>query len=206
MGIINLNKGDKINLYRYCSRDCRVLISLEWDIVKRNNTTNNKVKLIKRFIDKLKFECDAWILMMKDSVYNSESELVYYNQKEFYSKKELVVLHHGDKGKNNAQITLDLSKIPDKYNTIILGITIYQGKWRRQSFKDIKNIVVSIIDEKSKYEICKFNQSYITDSNCEITFIAGKFYKENEEWNFKTIGKGTSARSIGEAIVSYKHE
>jgi stress response protein SCP2 len=119
---------------------------------------------------------------------------------------ELVIKHHGDNlvggnGKtDDEQISINLRAMPDKVDTVTIAVTIYRGYQRHQSFADINNIFVRIVDKRNNFEVCRFEKQDM-ESNA-ITFIAGQLYKENGCWLFRAIGASTGSASIQDEVMN----
>lgn len=228
---INLSKGDKINLSKSADSLCNIMIGLGWDPAD-NSVIEQVTEVIKPgFLGRLfgatertvtrnivrrsgnadTIDCDAWLALLQGGKLVSDDDIIYYGKKEFYNNGDRVVLHHGDnltgEGEgDDEQITISLKKLPENYDSIVVGVTIYRGAEKRQSFGSIKNTFIRVVDERDGFEICRFNQSEVAENKDAITFIAGKLYKDKGEWQFTAIGKGTKDESIREAASHYKYK
>ncbi|MBO5389776.1 MAG: TerD family protein [Lachnospiraceae bacterium] len=225
---VNLTKGERINLSKSSEGLKKILVGLGWDPADENGYRTESVLVQPGFIGKLfgakdkvvertvrtgsneTIDCDAWLALLSGGRLLNNMDIVYYGRKEYYNDSELVVLHHGDnltgEGEgDDEQITINLDKLPDKYDSIVVGVTIYQGKSKGQSFDNIKNTFIRIVDEKDNFEICRFNQAEMAEDKGSITFIAGKLYKDKGEWQFTAVGKGTKDASIGDAANHYRY-
>lgn len=226
---INLSKGDKVNLSKQAEGLKKIMVGLGWDPVDKSDAQyveetvqpgflgrlfGAKEKTIRTRVDNRHaqdIDCDAWLALLEDGIYTESNSVVYYGNKQFYNDGELVILHHGDNltgegDGDDEQISIDLSKLPSRYNSIVVGVTIYQGKSRNQSFGSIKNTFIRVVDEKDNFEICRFNQADMAEDKDAITFIAGKLYKDKGEWQFTAIGKCTKDGSISDAVSHYKYK
>lgn len=228
---VNLSKGDKINLSKSAEGLANIMVGLGWDPAD-NSVIEQVTEVIKPgFLGKLfgatertvtrnvvrhsgnadTIDCDAWLALLQGGKLVSDDDIIYYGRKEFYNKDSRVVHHHGDnltgEGEgDDEQITISLKKLPEKYDSIVIGVTIYRGAEKRQSFGSIKNTFIRVVDERDGFEICRFDQSEVAENKDAITFIAGKLYKDKGEWQFTAIGKGTKDKSISEAASHYKYK
>lgn len=228
---INLSKGDKINLSKSADVLTNIMVGLGWDPAD-NRVVEQVTETIKPgFFGKLfgatertvtrevvrhsgnneTIDCDAWLALLQGGKLIDNEDIVYYGRKEFYSDGKRVVHHHGDnltgEGEgDDEQITISLKDLPSKYDSIVIGVTIYRGADKRQSFGSIKNTFIRVVDERDGFEICRFDQSQVAENKDAITFIAGKLYKDKGEWQFTAIGKGTKDKSISEAASHYKYK
>lgn len=221
---VNLSKGELVNLSKQSEGLKKIMVGLGWDPADSGFIENH----IKRgFFGRLfggssasdsqsvqsneTIDCDAWLALLQGGVLKKSDDVVYYGNKDLTIKGNNVVHHHGDNltgdgDGDDEQITINLDKLPPEYDSIVIGVTIYRGKEKGQSFSTIKNTFIRVVDEKDGFEICRFNQAEMADNKDAITFIAGKLYKDKGEWQFKAIGEGTSDASIMQAANHYKYE
>lgn len=198
---VNLSKHDKINLTKASEGLSKIRIGLGWSPARRKGL----IGLLSRLVETI--DCDAWVMLLNDKKEIINNSIIYYGNLRLGD----VIVHHGDNliGGGNGddeQITIDLSRLDNMYTTIVIGVTIYRGYEKNQSFGSIRNTFVRVVDERDNFEICRFNQEEMAEDKDAITFIAGELYKEHGEWYFKAIGKGTRDRSIGAAASNYVKE
>ena len=93
-----------------------------------------------------------------------------------------------------------LNRVPSKYNSIAIAITIYHAKDRHQSFSKVKNVFINIKDCLTNQDFCKFNSGAIRNSNEAKTFIIGQLANRNGIWKFEPIAESTKDSSIVETI------
>lgn len=162
---------------------------------------------------KEEIDCDAWVVLLQNGELKADKDIIYYGNKDLYAHNENVVHHHGDNlignksgnGKgDDEEITINLKELPSNYDSIIVGVTIYSGKEKGQSFGNISDTFVRVVDKKDNFEICRFNQTEMAENKDAITFIAGKLYKDHGEWQFEAIGKGTMSERIRDEAMKYK--
>lgn len=228
---INLSKGDKINLSKSAEGLSKIMVGLGWDpaeddyceevteVIKpgfiarlfgaKERTVTKNVRV--RSGNHETIDCDAWLALLQNGRLVSDSDVIYYGRKEFYNNDgDMVVLHHGDnltgEGEgDDEQITINLKGLPSNYDSIVIGVTIYHGADKGQSFGSIKNTFIRVVDERDDFEICRFDQAEVAENKDAITFIAGKLYKDKGEWQFTATGKGTADKSINEAASHYRY-
>jgi stress response protein SCP2 len=205
---VNLSKGEVINLTKESEGLSNIMIGLGWTQAHLNQGFLQS--LVQAFIGgdgANEIDCDAWVIATqgKRRVLRNEQDVIFYNNKLLYNAKGYTVItHHGDNlvggnGKtDDEEISINLTEMPPEVDTITIAVTIYRGVQRGQSFADIQDIFVRIVDQRDNHEICRFNKSDM-DRN-SITFIAGQLYKENNEWLFRAIGASTSSASISEEV------
>lgn len=192
---VSLSKGHKINL----SKEANTLgvtldnvkIGLGWDCNEHDGHA---------------YDLDAWALAITEKGI-IRSNLVYFANK---LDSSCNIQHCGDNltGEGDGDdetIIIKLSKLPNDYKYILIGVTIYDAKDRCQSFKDVDNTFIRIYDASSNVEICKYSDSKFKEEfgNCS-TVLFGVLAKVNEQWEFNAIGKGENFKSIATALNVYK--
>lgn len=208
---VNLSKSETINLSKSSEGLKKVMIGLGWDEANKNSTV--KKGLITRLLGKssensFDFDLDAWICFMKDDKTITTSK-VYYGNRDISHKGVNFVHHCGDnltgEGEgDDEQIIVDLSNIPSKFNGLVIGVTIFRGSKRNQSFGDIKNIFVRVVDQNNEFEICRYAESVSQQYKDCTTFIVGKIYNDKGDWKFKANGYGTKDEDIFTAVDNYR--
>lgn len=224
---VNLSKGELVNLSKQSEGLKKIMVGLGWDpadgtytetitTVKKPGflgrlfgaTEHEVTETVTRHTNNDSIDCDAWLALLKGGKLSDISDVVYYGAKDFKKDGKLIVHHHGDNltgdgDGDDEQITINLADIPSEYDSIVIGVTIYKGYDKGQSFATIKNTFIRVVDEKDNFEICRFNQAEMAEDKDAITFIAGKLYKDKGEWQFKAVGKGTDDRDIMTAAKHY---
>lgn len=182
---VSLQKGQKISLTKDNAGLARVIVGLGWDEAprKRKGLFGPKPEPI---------DCDASAIMLQDGKLKYKNDVVYFGNLKHDSN---TVIHTGDNltgaGEgDDEQIIVDLQKMPNNYDRIVIVVNIYQAFQRQQHFGMIKNAFIRIVDEKNKNEMCKYS---LTDDYSNMTaMIFGELYRHNGEWKFNAIGQGTS--------------
>ena len=148
-------------------------------------------------------DCDASAILLKNGKLVHKDDLVYFGNLRHPSG---TVIHQGDNltgaGEgDDEQIVIDLSKVPQDYDRIVIVVTIYQAVKRRQNFGMIENAFIRLVDARNNNEMCKYN---LTDNYSGMTaMIFGEVYRHNGEWKFNAIGQGTSDPGLNELIRRY---
>lgn len=226
---INLSKHQVVNLSKQADGLKQVMIALGWDEAEKGGYKTVKETVEPGFLAKLlgaqpkviekqvfvpressyDYDLDAWVAFLKDGKIQDTSDICYYGKLRMSGINGEYATHKGDNltgsgDGDDEQIVVNLDKIPPKFNGMVIGVTIYQGKSRKQSFGDIKNLFVRVVDTSDNFEMCRYEDAMSDDyKNCN-TFIVAKMYKDKGEWQFKSEGYGTKDGSIGEAVRNYK--
>lgn len=174
---ITLKKGQKLSL------------------VKELGLTSAKICLgwlVNQYDTGGRYDLDSSVFMLNaEGKVPTDNEFIYYNQPKHPSG---AVVHHGDNTKGTTKagepaeiIDIDLNKVPDNIEKIVIVITIYdeEGKLNfgqvSDSFLDLYNIDT---DEKV------FHLDLCEDYDLETALIAGEFYRHNGDWKFNPVKKG----------------
>ena len=145
------------------------------------------------------FDLDAAAFLLADSgkVSRSEDFVFYGNLKQPSGCAE----HMGDNltgegDGDDEQIVIDLARVPQEYDRIVLVVNIYQAMKRKQHFGLIQNAFIRLVDGSTNKEMCRYN---LTDDYSGMTaVIFGEVYRHNGEWKFNAIGQGTNDPGLGE--------
>ena len=182
---INLVKGQKISLSKENGSSLsKLLVGLGWDLPPGKN---------------LSYDLDAFAFVCgEDGKMASLKDVVYFANLQHPTK---AVIHTGDNltgdgDGDDEQILIDLNKLPAEYSRILLGVCIYLGNKRNQSFDMVNNAFVRIEDSVSGNEICRYVLSDNSKFAGKTTMVFGEIYLRGGEWKFSAIGEGTDDVSI----------
>ncbi|OMF36870.1 tellurium resistance protein TerA [Paenibacillus sp. FSL H8-0548] len=122
-----------------------------------------------------------------------DSDLIFYsNPKDSSGSIELV----GENKRNVAgkvdkeQVVVRLSEVPQAIERISFTLTIYDGEAKRQSFSNVNDAYIRIIDETTGREILRYEIG--KNFSIETAIVVGDLYRYNGEWKFSAIGSGYS--------------
>lgn len=193
---VSLQKGQKVSLSKDNAGLSKVIIGLGWDEVQRPRGGFFAPK--PQAID-----CDASALLLKNGKLTDKADIVYFGN---LRHKSGVVQHMGDNltgaGEgDDEQIVVDLARMPQEYDKIVLVVNIYQAVKRGQHFGMVENAFIRLVDGKTNREMCRYN---LTENYSGMTaMIFGEVYRYNGEWKFNAIGQGTNDPGLGELANRY---
>ncbi|MEY8517365.1 TerD family protein [Lachnospiraceae bacterium 29-84] len=193
---VSLQKGQKVSLSKDNAGLSKVVIGLGWDEVeqKKRGLFSAKPQDI---------DCDASAFLLIGGKLRDKKDIVYFGNLRHPSG---TVQHMGDNltgaGEgDDEQIIVDLAKVPDEYDRIVVVVNIYQAVQRKQHFGMIRNAFIRLVDGRNNNEMCRYN---LTEDYSGMTaMIFGEVYRYNGEWKFNAIGQGTSDPGIGELANRY---
>lgn len=173
---ISLNKGGNVNLSKEAPNLENVLVGLGWDA---------------RATDGQDFDLDASLFMVKeDGKVPGDTYFIFYNQAK---SPEGSVEHTGDNltgsgDGDDESILVTLSKVPAEIQRLVLVVTIHDAEARRQSFGQVSNAFVRIVNRDNNQEIVRFDLS--EDYSTETAMIFGEIYRHSGDWKFRAVGQG----------------
>jgi tellurium resistance protein TerD len=173
---ISLQKGGNISLSKTDPSLDEIMVGLGWDV---------------RSTDGQPFDLDAsaFLLTADDKVRNSD-DFCFYNQLEIANG---AVKHQGDNltgegDGDDEQIKIILSRLPSEIQKVALVVTIHDAANRRQSFGQVSNAFIRLVNNKTGVEVTRYDLS--EDASMETAVILGEVYRHNSEWKFRAIGQG----------------
>lgn len=106
----------------------------------------------------------------------------------------------GDDKGDDEVIDVNLTTIPKGISQILFVASIYQGKRKGQSLKDLDNAFIRIVNNTDQKELANYKISD-TDSGHE-TFILGKLVRNEASWDFVAVGEA-DAEELGGLATRY---
>ena len=174
---VNLQKGQKVDLTKGNPRLTKLMVGLGWDTNKYDGGFDFD-------LDAAAFLCGA------NGKVTNDADFVFYNNLKHASGS---VEHMGDnltgEGEgDDEQIKVDLSKIPSNIEKIAFTVTIHEAEARKQTFGQVSNAFIRILDESNNKELIRYDLG--EDFSIETAIIVGELYKHSGEWKFSAIGSG----------------
>ena len=175
--MINLFKGQKVNLTKDNPGLTKILVGLGWDINKYDSGTA------------FDLDTEAFLLGSNGKV-TADSDFVFYGNLQHSSG---AVHHMGDNRTgigdgDDEQIKIDLSKIPADIDKIAFTVTIYEAEERKQNFGQVSNAFIRIYDEANGTELIRYDLG--EDFSVETAVVVGELYRQGDEWRFNAVGSG----------------
>lgn len=173
---LSLSKGGNLSLSKEDPTLVRMIAGLGWDT---------------QSFDGKDFDLDASVLMLAaNGKVRSDLDFIYYNQ----LKSQCGSVEHtgdnrtGEGDGDDEQIKIDLSKVPADVQTMEIVVTIHEFAERKQSFGQVQNAFVRIVNEDSGKEVARFDLSEDASTNTAMVFA--KIYRHNGEWKFGAVAQG----------------
>lgn len=197
---VSLQKGQKVSLSKDNAGLSRVIVGLGWDEARGSSGGffGSLFGSAPQAID-----CDASAIMLQNGKFVDKADVVFFGNLNHISG---AVNHQGDNltgaGEgDDEQIIIDLSRVPAKYDRIVIVVNIYQAVQRKQHFGMIENAFIRLVDARNNSEMCKYS---LTENYSGMTaMVFGEVYRHNGEWKFSAIGQGTTDPGIGDLCRRY---
>lgn len=175
--VITLKKGANISLSKEAPGLRKILVGLGWDVNKYHGNED--------------FDLDVSAFMLgSDGKVISNAEFIFYGQPEHYTG---AVVYSGDNRTgagdgDDETLKIDLSKIKPEVQKIAITISIDQAKSRSQTFGNVDNSYIRIVNDETNEEVVRYDLT--EEYSLENALCAGELYRYNGEWKFKAVGAG----------------
>ncbi|GAB2476363.1 TerD family protein [Jatrophihabitans fulvus] len=183
---VSLNKGGNVSLSKEAPGLTAVLVGLGWDA---RTTTGND------------FDLDASALMLgTNGKILSDAHFVFFNN---LTSPDGSVEHTGDnltgEGEGDDEsIKVNLAAVPAEVDKITITVSIYEAEQRQQSFGQVRNAFIRVVNQADGREITRYDLS--EDASTETAMIFGELYRNGGEWKFRAVGQGYSTGLRGIAL------
>jgi tellurium resistance protein TerD len=180
---VSLSKGGNVSLTKEAPGLAAVLVGLGWDA----RTTSGA-----------DFDLDASALMVDpNGKILGDSYFVFFNN---LTSPDGSVEHTGDNltGEGDGDdetIKVNLAAVPAEVDKIVVAVSIYDAENRGQSFGQVRNAYIRIINQADNSEIARYDLS--EDASSETAMIFGEIYRNSGEWKFRAVGQGYSSGLAG---------
>ena len=91
-------------------------------------------------------------------------------------------------GGDDETIEINLDKVDNRIEEIIVVVTIHDSDTRKQNFGQVRNSYIRIYNSQSNEEIAKYELD--EDFSVETAVEFGRLYRRNGEWKFQAVGVG----------------
>jgi tellurium resistance protein TerD len=185
---VSLSKGGNVSLTKLAPALQAVRVGLGWDA---------------RTTDGAAFDLDATALVCGpgDRVL-SDAHFIFYNN---LTSPEGTVRHHGDvrdgaAAGDDESIDVALAQLTPQTDKVVFSATIHEADQRGQSFGQVKNAYIRVVDQATNEELARYDLS--EDASTETAMVFGELYRNGAEWKFRAIGQGYASGLQG-IITTY---
>ncbi|MER7772138.1 TerD family protein [Kitasatospora sp. NPDC096140] len=180
---VSLSKGGNVSLTKEAPGLSAVTVGLGWDV---RTTTGAE------------FDLDASAIVLNaDGKVLSNAHFVFFNNT---STPDNTVVHTGDNrtgegAGDDESINVNLAGLPAEATKITFPVTIYDGTARGQSFGQVRNAYIRVVNAAGGAEIARYDLS--EDAATETAMIFGELYRNGSEWKFRAVGQGYASGLAG---------
>jgi tellurium resistance protein TerD len=180
---INLTKGGNISLTKQAPGLSAITVGLGWDA----RTTDGKP-----------FDLDASAIGCDTGGKAPSNEyFVFFNN---LTSPDGAIQHTGDnltgEGEgDDEQIKVNLASTPPTIDKIVFAVSIYEAEARAQSFGQVRNAFIRVVDQAGASEIARYDLS--EDASTETAMVFAELYRNGAEWKFRAVGQGYATGLAG---------
>lgn len=176
---VSLTKGQRVSLEKISPGLSEVFIGLGWD-VKATDTGSD-------------FDLDSSLFLLgANEKLISDNHFIFYNNLTS-PDPEKSVQHMGDNltgaGEGDDEvIKINLKKVPNDVQKILVTVTIHEAQQRRQNFGQVQNSFVRIVNAQTQQEAVRYD--LVEDYSIETALIMAELYRKDGEWRLNAVGAG----------------
>ena len=180
---VSLSKGGNVSLSKEAPGLSAVNIGLGWDARTTSGTD---------------FDLDASALLVNSTgKILSDQYFIFFNN---LTSPDGSVEHTGDnltgEGEGDDEmIKVNLAAVPAEVDKIVFAVSIYDAEARSQSFGQVRNAFIRVVNQSGGTEIARYDLS--EDASTETAMIFGEVYRNASEWKFRAVGQGYSTGLAG---------
>ena len=176
---VSLAKGQRVSLEKVAPGLTEIFVGLGWD-----------TKVTDGGFD---FDLDASLFLLgSNEKLISDNHFIFYNN--LTSPDPDKSVEHtgdnltGDGDGDDEVININLQKVPNDVQKIVVVVTIHEAEQRGQNFGQVDNAYVRIVDAKTNVEATRFDLT--EDGSVETAMIMAELYRKNGEWRVNAVGAG----------------
>src|SRR6476661_1679684 len=179
---VSLTKGGNVSLTKAAPNLTSIGVGLGWDV---RSTAGHG------------FDLDASALALGEThKVLGDEYFVFINLK----SPDGSIEHQGDnltgEGEGDDEVvTVNLVGVPAQVLSIVFAVSIYDAETRQQSFGQVRNAYIRVVDLASDIELARYDLT--EDASVETAMVFGEVYRYNQEWKFRAIGQGYASGLAG---------
>jgi tellurium resistance protein TerD len=180
---VTLTKGGNVSLSKEAPGLTNVVVALGWDV---RTTTGAD------------YDLDASAILVNEAGrVISDQHFVFFNN---LTSPDGTVEHTGDNltGEGDGDdevIKVNLAGMSPQVDKIVFPVSIYDADARRQSFGQVNNAYIRVVNEADNRELTRFDLS--EDASTETALVFGELYRRGGEWKFRAVGQGYASGLAG---------
>ncbi|MEV6067742.1 TerD family protein [Nocardia sp. NPDC052001] len=180
---VSLTKGGNVSLTKAAPNLTAVAVGLGWDLRTTTGTD---------------FDLDASAIALgPEKKVVSNGHFVFFNN---LKSPEGTIEHTGDNKTGEGEgddevINVDLANTPATIDSIVFPVSIYEADTRAQSFGQVRNAYIRVVDRSNGTELARYDLS--EDASTETAMVFGELYRNGAEWKFRATGQGYTSGLAG---------
>lgn len=173
---ISLQKGSNVSLSKEAPGMAEVTVGLGWDVRRTDG-------------DGFDLDCSVFMLNEAGKVLSDAAFIFYNNRRSACGNVEHLGDNRTGQGDgDDEQVKLNLAGMPAGVKKLVFAVTIHDAEARRQSFGQISNAFIRVVNQSDNKEVARYDLS--EDASTETAMLFGEVYRHNNEWKFKAVGQG----------------
>lgn len=197
---VSLKKGQGISLKKEENDLSTLTIGLGWDVAEKKAGSFLGSLFNKNAEEDYDLDAIAFLLGKNGKVNDlgkvvngkyslGEGDIVFYNSMKHPSGKIWLTGDNrtGAGDGDDEQIIVKLNEMPDKYESIVFLVAIYQGIEKKQNFGSIKNAFIRAVDGRGK-ELARFDISGDATFSHYHSITFAQVKRDRSAWKFESIG------------------
>lgn len=176
---VTLAKGQRVSLEKVAPGLTEAFVGLGWDTKVTDGGHD--------------YDLDASLFLLgSNEKLISDNHFIFYNN--LTSPDPDKSVEHtgdnltGDGDGDDEVIKINLQKVPNDVQKIVVVVTIHEAEIRGQNFGQVDNAYVRIVDSKTNQEVIRYDLT--EDSSIETAMIMAEIYRKNGEWRVNAVGAG----------------
>jgi tellurium resistance protein TerD len=180
---VSLTKGGNVSLSKEAPGLTNVVVGLGWDVRSTTGTD---------------FDLDASAIVAgAEGKVLSDKHFIFFNN---LVSPDGTVEHTGDnltgEGEgDDEQVKINLASLTPETDKIVFMVSIYQGDERSQSFGQVRNAFIRVVNAADSKEIARYDLS--EDASTETAMVFGEVYRSGADWKFRAVGQGYASGLAG---------
>ena len=172
---ISLQKGQKIDLTKGNPGLNNIIVGLGWDTNKYDGQAD------------FDLDASAFLLDATGKV-ATDKNFVYYGNLKSSGVEQTGDNLPGEGEGDDEQIKVDLKAVPADIDKIAFTVTIYEAENRKQSFGQVSNAFIRVVDANTNQELVRYDLG--EDYSIETAIVVAELYRNGGEWKFNAVGSG----------------
>lgn len=171
---VSLVKGGKVSLTKAAPGLTAIMVGMGWDVRKTDGEDFD--------LDATVFICGA------DGKVLSDESFIYFGNLKNGGVEHLGDNRTGAGDGDDEQVKVDLNALDANAEKLVFAVTIYEAEKRKQSFGQVSNAFIRVVNQADGVELARFDLS--EDASTNTAMIFAEVYRKEGEWRLNAVGQG----------------